>query len=197
MLLRPAGRRAFSSAATPSVATRLCGLQLPSVLFNSSNPFATHQEDLEALNASSAGAVATRTACPGFVHDEATMKWKSPDGANTINCLGYSPMPFEYYHDCLKAGTVTTKPAWFSISGYAAQCAEMIERAAALAPSLPGGLAVEINLSCPNIAGKPPIRQAAQLSLSQLSLSISTLPISTLPISATTSTACTSSCPRP
>ena len=136
------------------------------------------------------------------------MKWKSPDGANTINCLGYSPMPFEYYHDCLKAGTVTTKPAWFSISGYAAQCAEMIERAAALAPSLPGGLAVEINLSCPNIAGKPPIRQAAQLSLSQLSLSqlslsisiplpISTLPISTLPISATTSTACTSSCPRP
>ena len=33
----------------------------------------------------------------------------------------------------------------------------MVREAAALAPSLPGGLAVEINLSCPNIAGKPPL----------------------------------------
>ena len=36
-------------------------------------------------------------ACPGFVHDDATMKWATPDKANTINCLGYSPNTFEYY----------------------------------------------------------------------------------------------------
>ena len=40
---------------------------------------------------------------------------------------------------------------------YAHEVAEMIERCGALAASLPGGkMAVEINMSCPNIAGKPP-----------------------------------------
>ena len=33
----------------------------------------------------------------------------------------------------------------------------MIETAGALASKLPGGIALEINLSCPNIPGKPPI----------------------------------------
>ena len=33
----------------------------------------------------------------------------------------------------------------------------MIAKAGAVANQMKGGLAVEINLSCPNIAGKPPI----------------------------------------
>ena len=145
-----------ASSEGPSLRTVVCGLSLPSCVFNSSNPFATSLEDLQALDASAAGAVATRTACPGFVHDEATMKWASPDGANTINCLGYSPLPFEYYTGCLPQLS-GAKPCWLSISGSAEEVGAMVREAAALAPSLPGGLAVEINLSCPNIAGKPPL----------------------------------------
>ena len=145
-----------ASAEGPPLRTVVCGLSLPSCVFNSSNPFATTLEDLQALDASAAGAVATRTACPGFVHDEATMKWASPDGANTINCLGYSPLPFEYYTGCLPQLS-GAKPCWLSISGSAEEVGAMVREAAALAPSLPGGLAVEINLSCPNIAGKPPL----------------------------------------
>ena len=84
------------------------------------------------------------------------MKWKSQDGANTINCLGYSPNTFDYY--CSSLATLkSSKPAWMSISGYADQVASMLEKAGELSKSLPGGLAVEINLSCPNIPGKPPI----------------------------------------
>ena len=139
-----------------ALATNLCGLKLKSCLFNSSNPFATTLADLQKLEASSAGAVATRTACPGFVHDEATMKWATPDKANTINCLGYSPMSFEYYCDSAVA-LGGSKPIWMSISGYASEVATMIKAAGPLAAKLPGGLALEINLSCPNIAGKPPI----------------------------------------
>ena len=139
-----------------SIATTVCGLELSSCLFNSSNPYATTLADLQTLKNSAAGAVATRTACPGFVHDAATMKWYSPDGANTINCLGYSPKSFEYYIDSLQK-LACDKPAWLSISGYASEVRDMIAKAGELAQKLNGGLAVEINLSCPNIAGKPPI----------------------------------------
>ena len=72
------------------LATSVDGLKLSSCLFNSSNPFATNLEDLQALDVSASGAVATRTACPGFVHDEKTMKWASPDGKNTTNCETHS-----------------------------------------------------------------------------------------------------------
>ena len=143
-------------AAEPTLATSVCGHDLPSCLFNSSNPFATNLSDLVQLDESAAGAVATRTACPGFVHDDATMKWAASDGANTINCLGYSPNSFEYYCENLPHLS-GGKPAWMSISGYAAECAAMIAKCGELAKKLPGGLAVEINLSCPNIPGKPPI----------------------------------------
>ena len=48
----------------------------------------------------------------------------------------------------------SSKPAWFSISGYAHEVAEMLERCGPLAAALPGGrMAVEINMSCPNIPG--------------------------------------------
>jgi len=149
--------RRLSTKVVPTLSTRVCGLELPSCVFNSSNPYTTELADLQAIVASAAGAVASRTACPGFVHDDATMKWKAPDGANTINCLGYSPNTFEYYCSALPTALAgSRKPAWFSISGYAEQVAEMIEKAGALASEIPGGLAVEINLSCPNIPGKPP-----------------------------------------
>ena len=121
-----------TGADEPSLATSVCGLSLSSCLFNSSNPFATNLDDLQKLEASAAGAIATRTACPGFVHDDATMKWATPDKANTINCLGYSPNTFEYY--CENVQKLTDgKPIWMSISGYAEQVAGMIETAGALA----------------------------------------------------------------
>ena len=52
------------------------------------------------------------------------MQWTSPDGANTINNLGYSPNSFEYYSESyLTALKDSSKPAWFSISGYAHEVA--------------------------------------------------------------------------
>ena len=109
----------FSTAVTePTTSATVCGLKLSSCILNSSNPFATTVADLKLLEASKAGAVATRTACPGFKHDDQTMKWATPDDANTINCLGYSPHTFEYYCESLRTALASsTKPGWMSISG--------------------------------------------------------------------------------
>jgi dihydroorotate dehydrogenase (fumarate) len=150
-----------------SLATTVAGISLSKVLLNSSNPFATSVDDLQKLATSPAsGAFTTRTACPNFEHDDAKHQWRgwgsSSNGAavggNTINCLGYSCHTLEYYCDAIrKVQTGSNKPAFLSITGYAHESAEMLKKLGIIFADAPEKVLVEINLSCPNIPGKPPI----------------------------------------
>jgi dihydroorotate dehydrogenase (fumarate) len=148
-----------TSSVTPSLCTQVAGITLSKVLLNSSNPFATSVDDLQSLADSPAsGAFATRTACPNFEHDDAKHKWRYDKVGNTINCLGYSSQTFEYYIDAVKqVHTTSSKPAFISLSGYANEIADMVQQLGTAFADALGTILVEINLSCPNIPGKPPI----------------------------------------
>jgi dihydroorotate dehydrogenase (fumarate) len=150
-------------------------------LINSANPWATTLEDLKALyECPSIGAVTTRTALlKGFEHDPAKHRhifFESRDHTSSsepkgdqnasLNSLGYSPILLEEYLSFIKqiclplAGSENVrehKGFIVSVTGTPKEVAEsyrLISNAQAELPSFP--LAMEINLSCPNIPNKPP-----------------------------------------
>jgi dihydroorotate dehydrogenase (fumarate) len=141
-----------------SLATTVAGISLSKVLLNSANPFATSVDDLQKLaNSPATGAFTTRTCDPNFVHDDAKHQWRELDG-NTINCMGLSCHQLEYYCDAiLKVQTTSNKPAVLSITGYAHESAEMLKQIGTVFANAPEKVLVEINLSCPNIPGHPPV----------------------------------------
>ncbi|CAD0094869.1 unnamed protein product [Aureobasidium vineae] len=150
-------------------------------LLNSANPWCSTREDLEALYACPhTGAVTTRTSLLlGFPHDDAIHQHAffstksqtattAPDYTITgkeypasLNTLGYSPTPINTYLHWIAqivAACPNTRPKPFivSVTGSPQEVAECYTRVAALAARISAPLAVEVNLSCPNIANKPP-----------------------------------------
>jgi len=158
-----------NGSTTISLAGSVAGVALQKILLNSANPSATTTNDLLALAGSSAtGAFTTRTACPNFEHNDAIHQWrawgssddknKSQQGGNTINCLGYSCQDVDYYVEAVQTvQAATAKPCFFSVSGYAEQVRDIVTKLSAEFKDSATAVLVEINLSCPNIKGKPPI----------------------------------------
>jgi dihydroorotate dehydrogenase (fumarate) len=87
-------------------------------------------------------------------------KSSSAQGISSLNTLGYSPIPLSQYC-CMIKNIVSTsstkgKPFIVSVTGSAEEVGECyrIIVTKAFEDALP--LHMEVNLSCPNIAGKPP-----------------------------------------
>ncbi|KAF2196540.1 FMN-linked oxidoreductase [Delitschia confertaspora ATCC 74209] len=140
----------------------------------------------ELYNCLYTGAVTTRTALldNGFPHDDSTHQFtffnpltqRSHSGANpttnaksidmnetaSLNTLGYSPLPLKDYlsfiktiSDGLSEGS-KLKPFIISVTGTAEQVVECYRRIVAHQKEVKMVLAMEVNLSCPNIPDKPP-----------------------------------------
>lgn len=151
-------------------------------LLNSASPWATTYEDLKALyDCPFTGAVTVRTSLlNGFQHDKNIHQYAFFDcggaapakgdasitaGKTSLNTLGYSPVTLDEYLGIVARvigsdGPVPPKqqkkPIILSVTGPPEDVQEayvMIQRKAR-----EGGfdLGMEINLSCPNIKGKPP-----------------------------------------
>ncbi|KAI0813347.1 hypothetical protein GGR55DRAFT_687636 [Xylaria sp. FL0064] len=152
-------------------------LHIDPPLFNSANPWATTLEQLRELyRCASTGAVTTRTALlgDGFPHDEALHRFAFfevgrhlvvGDANASLNTLGYSPIPLDGYLGFIRqidreengGGEVRKrKPFIVSVTGTPDEVAECYRRIARTAREVKAGLAMEVNLSCPNIPGKPP-----------------------------------------
>lgn len=148
-------------------------------LLNSANPWATTLNDLRALYAcKSTGAVTTRTSLiKGFDHSPERHQYiyfdptthisygttSTPAASATLNSLGYSPLTLDTYLDIIKTiASETPNPArkWFivSVTGTPEEVAESYKLILSTQSSLPAEfpLAMEVNLSCPNISGRPP-----------------------------------------
>ncbi|KAB5577543.1 dihydroorotate oxidase [Coniochaeta sp. 2T2.1] len=159
-------------------------LDIDPPLLNSANPWATTLEDLQALYACpSTGAVTTRTSMlNGFAHDDTKHQYVffngsdqsnvsflpqpgKPTGHNaSLNSLGYSPIRLTDYLDMIKhiaRHQSIPERKWFIISvtglpeEVAISYAHILNTQRSL-PMLSFPLAMEINLSCPNIPGRPP-----------------------------------------
>ncbi|KAI1081121.1 dihydroorotate dehydrogenase [Whalleya microplaca] len=150
-------------------------------LLNSANPWATTREDLKALfECPSTGAVTTRTALPnGFPHNPALHQYTffdpsthasssarvsvpasaGPGEDASLNNLGYSPIPLESYLGYIREMTEFTSSSKLfivSVTGTPAEVGQCYARIAQQRRHVKVPLAMELNLSCPNIPGKPP-----------------------------------------
>jgi len=160
-------------------------LDISPPLLNSANPWATNLDDLRALYLrESTGAVTTRTSMlGGFGHDENKHQYVFFNGSNhdnvtpisslsgpvpqnaSLNSLGYSPLRLAEYLDMIRTiareAGAQARRKWFiiSVTGTPEEVAISYTNILAAQRSLPLSsfpLAMEINLSCPNIPGKPP-----------------------------------------
>ncbi|PNY26355.1 ferric reductase transmembrane component [Tolypocladium capitatum] len=148
-------------------------------LLNSACPWATTQHDIRALLCCpSTGAVTTRTSLlDGFAHDDAVHRYAfidpargTPLGAEadargpvgSVNSLGYSPIPLDGYISIVRRlaaslpAAMTRKAIIMSVTGDPVAVAGCYAQISLAAPSVPFPLAMELNLSCPNIPGSPP-----------------------------------------
>ncbi|GAW19755.1 hypothetical protein ANO14919_092440 [Xylariales sp. No.14919] len=108
-------------------------------------------------------------------HRVVTGKGGEHDGLGTgdasLNTLGYSPIPLDGYLDFIRKideeeeeedvkagakGANKRKPFIVSVTGSPDEVAECYRRIVRCAEALRMVLAMEVNLSCPNIPGKPP-----------------------------------------
>jgi dihydroorotate dehydrogenase (fumarate) len=136
-------------------------------LFNSATPWASSEDDLTALyNSPHTGAVTTRTSLlHGFaenpsVHQKVLFP-AAGTGVSSLNTFGYSPHPLGYYLDAInhiiKASQAPqTKPFIISVTGRPDEVKDAAVKIGLFARQSSYNLLIEINLSCPNIAGKPP-----------------------------------------
>lgn len=154
-------------------------LKISPPLVNSANPWATTLEDLQALYlCPNIGAVTTRTSLiSGFAHDPSKHQFTLFDAAThqseqdrtklkgsenaSLNNLGYSPHTLETYLGFIaqiaEAPFAQPEKGFIvSVTGSPNEVAQCYSLIARQQRQVPFPLAMEINLSCPNIPDKPP-----------------------------------------
>ncbi|CEI62357.1 hypothetical protein FVEN_g12050 [Fusarium venenatum] len=160
-------------------------LSISPPLLNSATPWATDLDDLLAIASSpSTGAITTRTSLiNGFNHQhehhqylffnpssvtpsEGTSSNQIPpkdhqvEATSSLNNLGYSPILLDGYLGFLieisRRLPHLQKTFIVSVTGSPEDIQESYNRIESAAKNLPFPLAMEVNLSCPNIPGAPP-----------------------------------------
>jgi dihydroorotate dehydrogenase (fumarate) len=134
-----------------SLATRLAGSDLSSCLFNASGPLCTSVEELDAIGKSAAGAVLSKSATLAKHLGNESPRYVDT-GWGSINSMGLPNEGWAYYADYSKKAGRHGKPYFVSVSGLSRK--DNVEIVKSLADR-EGIAAIEINLSCPNLPGKP------------------------------------------
>ncbi|KAH8727473.1 hypothetical protein GQ44DRAFT_703276 [Phaeosphaeriaceae sp. PMI808] len=166
-------------------------------LLNSSNPWCTTLVQLQELyDHEHTGAVTTRTSLlDGFPHQESIHQFTffnpkdfsasvpnkdkggTSDHSGSLNTLGYSPTPLSEYLQYIKIISESLgdlkegehfKPFIISVTGSEEDVVECYRLIASHQRHVRMVLAMEINLSCPNIPGKPPPAYSSTALLSYL-----------------------------
>ena len=142
------------------------GVPLSCCIYNASGPKSGHVTDLTNVGASAAGAVLSKSATLVKQTGNPLPRLKKlPTGGDlcdgSINSEGLPNAGIDYYisDDVLRKVAETGKPYIVSLSGLTlADNLEMLTRVAAAAEKHPGLIsALELNLACPNIPGKPTV----------------------------------------
>lgn len=147
-------------------------------LLNSATPWATTKEELQVLyDCPYTGAVTTRTSLlTGFHHDDSVHQYafvagrepvtienspiKFPVSMSSLNTLGYSPLSFTEYLRMVCEIHLNErpnpKPFIVSVTGQPEDIVECYKRIQDVSSMSSIRILMEVNLSCPNIVGKPP-----------------------------------------
>lgn len=150
----------FLSPAT-SLETKMGGIELDCCVYNASGPRSGTAEALSNIGNSRAGAVLSKSATLVAQTGNPFPRYKEVSlgpvaCAGSINSEGLPNKGIDYYltPECIKTASGNNKPYIVSISGLSLNDnLEMLKKAA----NTQGVTAIELNLACPNIPGKPVI----------------------------------------
>jgi dihydroorotate dehydrogenase (fumarate) len=136
---------------TPSLSTSIAGLKLETCIYNASGPKCTTIEELDALGQSAAGAILSKSATLEYRAGNENPRYYETSWGS-INSMGLPNEGYKFYADYAEQATKHGKPYIVSVSGMS------FEDNATIIKLLAGNkniAAIELNLSCPNLPGKP------------------------------------------
>jgi len=136
----------------PDLSCTIAGVRFPLCLMNASGALCVTREELEALGRSGAGAIVTKSMTVEFRKGNPEPRYY-PFSGGSINSMGLPNLGYQAYAEFIPALKAFNKPVIASIAGLCEDDFPEIARAISKAgPDL-----IEVNLSCPNIPGKPQI----------------------------------------
>ncbi len=135
-----------------NLSTVIAGVRFPSCLMNAAGACCVTQEELEALGRSPAGAIVTKSMTPHPRTGNPGPRYYSFEGGS-INSMGHPNLGYPAYARLIPELKRFGKPIIASIAGFRSQ--DFVEAAQVINAANPD--LMEINLSCPNIPGKPQI----------------------------------------
>ncbi len=134
------------------LSTVIAGVAFPKGLMNASGALCVTQQELEALGASDAGAIVTKSMTPLPRQGNPEPRYVAFEGGS-INSMGLPNLGYRVYAEMIPSLRRFGKPVIASLAGL--QPNDFLEGARVLNEARPD--LVEVNLSCPNIPGKPQI----------------------------------------
>ena len=134
------------------LSTEIAGVPFKVGLMNASGALCVTKEELEALGASDSGAIVTKSMTPHSRTGNPEPRYFAFEGGS-INSMGLPNLGYPAYARLIPSLRRFGKPIVASLAGL--QPDDFLEGARALNDSRPD--LVEVNLSCPNIPGKPQI----------------------------------------
>lgn len=131
--------------------TRIAGFELQHPIFNASGPRCTTREELEALGQSDAAAIISKSTTKEAREGNPEPRY-ADFSHGSINSNGLCNPGYREYGEFLPTLKKFNKPVFCSVSGL---CLEDNLQMLRELSEVEGIDAIELNLSCPNIVGKP------------------------------------------
>lgn len=134
------------------LSTTIAGVTFPSCFMNASGALCVTRDELEALGKSGAGAIVTKSMTIESRQGNPTPRYHGFPGGS-INSMGLPNLGYRAYAELIPHLKRFGKPVIASVAGLGEEDFPTIAEAInAAQPDL-----IEVNLSCPNIPGKPQI----------------------------------------
>ncbi|GMA70697.1 dihydroorotate dehydrogenase [Leuconostoc litchii] len=136
-----------------NLTANIAGLNFNHILLNAAGVMCQTSEELDRVLASEyTGSVVTKSSTPSLRPGNVSPRYyELSNGLGTINSMGLPNEGFDYYMDYVTKQQ-TDKPIFFSVAGLSKQ--DNLDMLHQLEQSDFDGL-IELNLSCPNVPGKP------------------------------------------
>ena len=137
---------------TPELSTTIAGVRFPSCFMNAAGALCVTREELERLGRSRAGAIVTKSMTVEARQGNPEPRYFGfPSGS--INSMGLPNLGYLAYAEMIPSLRTFKKPVIASVAGLCED--DFVVIAKELNASRPD--LIEVNLSCPNIPGKPQI----------------------------------------
>lgn len=137
---------------SPNLSVTIAGVRFPTCLMNAAGALCVTREELEALGRSEAGAIVTKSMTVESRQGNPTPRYYAFPGGS-INSMGLPNLGYRAYAELIPRLKSFGKPVIASVAGLCEE--DFFTIATAINASKPD--LIEVNLSCPNIPGKPQI----------------------------------------